>query len=166
MVSLPSFCEDAEKGGLGATEPTDTAPARLSEGDADAKIVTPFLRFRGRHGFGRDHASHRLPPLGSPSAASAGRPSGSRSRRSGPSRSGFGRTRWTSRTRFRSSSRSPLRAQCFDGFEKAVGEKSAAFLIGRVPRPGAPGRCPAPTRETSRRTCGILPKRRKAANNR
>lgn len=78
---------------------------RFSEGDADAKIETPFLRFRGRLGFGRRHASDRLPPLAS-SSASSGRRS---SRRSGQTRSRFGRSRRTSRSRFRRASWAWLR---------------------------------------------------------
>ena len=83
---------------------------RFSEGDADAKIETPFLRFRGRHGFGRHHAFDGLPSLGSSSAASAGR---------------------SSRSRFRSAS--PLRAHCYDGLResgrRSVGRFSCrAFL--------------------------------------
>lgn len=107
---------------------------RFSEGDADAKIETPFLRFRGRHGFGRHHAFDGLPSLGSSSAASAGRSSRRRSGRSGR----FGRSRQTRsrsgrtpRSRFRSAS--PLRAHCYDGLResgrRSVGRFSCrAFL--------------------------------------
>ena len=99
---------------------------RFSEGDADAKIETPFLRFRGRHGFGRHHAFDGLPSLGSSSAASAGRSSRRRSGRFGR----FGRSRQT-RSRFRSAS--PLRAHCYDGLResgrRSVGRFSCrAFL--------------------------------------
>ena len=91
---------------------------RCSEGDADAKIETPFHRFRGRHGFGRHHAFDGLPSLGSSSAASAGRSSRRRSGR-------------TPRSRFRSAS--PLRAHCYDGLResgrRSVGRFSCrAFL--------------------------------------
>ena len=101
---------------------------RFSEGDADAKIETPFLRFRGRHGFGRHHAFDGLPSLGSSSAASAGRSSRRRSGRSRQTRSRSGRT---PRSRFRSAS--PLRAHCYDGLResgrRSVGRFSCrAFL--------------------------------------
>ena len=91
---------------------------RFSEGDADAKIETPFLRFRGCHGFGRHHASHRLPPLGSSSASSGRRSSRRRSRwsrrlgRSGRSRQTRSRSGRTPRARFRPAS--PLRTLSFD----------------------------------------------------
>lgn len=104
---------------------------RFSEGDADAKIETPFLRFRGRHGFGRHHAFDGLPSLGSSSAASAGRSSRRRSRRFGRSRQTRSRSGRTPRSRFRSAS--PLRAHCYDGLResgrRSVGRFSCrAFL--------------------------------------
>ena len=108
---------------------------RFSEGDADAKIETPFLRFRGRHGFGRHHAFDGLPSLGPSSAASAGWSSEWRSRRFGRSgrfrqtRSRFGRTR-RSRCGSRRAARSPLTA-IFERFDFAVGGLPAAFRIGR-----------------------------------
>ena len=104
---------------------------RFSEGDADAKIETPFLRFRGRHGFGRHHAFDGLPSLGSSSAASAGRSSRRRSGRFGRSRQTRSRSGRTPRSRFRSAS--PLRAHCYDGLResgrRSVGRFSCrAFL--------------------------------------
>ena len=104
---------------------------RCSEGDADAKIETPFLRFRGRHGFGRHHAFDGLPSLGSSSAASAGRSSRRRSGRFGRSRQTRSRSGRTPRSRFRSAS--PLRAHCYDGLResgrRSVGRFSCrAFL--------------------------------------
>ena len=107
VVPLPSFCEDAGKEGArrNVCRKRLTRLQTACKGDDHAKIETPFLRFRGRLGFGRRHASDRLPPLAS-SSASSGRRS---SRRFGQTRSRFGRSRRTSRSRFRRASWAWLR---------------------------------------------------------